>query len=255
VNSRSHIVYAAYALLVASVGVVRPAWCTSGEGLLQQLRKQIDVQRNILRQEDLASAGDTTKKDSLAIRNDQDIECNSTTMANYQANRDEPTAPRLDKYIYNATYTRVRLLQSQGSCTYLERPIDRPLTIGEAHDLEVAEHLEFPPYTPSAKDLQIAEDGFFTLRQKSQELRVPMSQSRLGEIESDVGHLSNCSNETLADVSRELSARIENNEIILGVNWAARARSVASPIQPARRSRSRQPRNRSPRRCCSRRPP
>ena len=195
------------------------AWCTSGEVLLQELRQQVDMQRQKMSPEDLQGTGDTIGRDP-ADPGDV-IECTPAAIAAFHAyGGNHAIEHKWSSYLYNATYTRVTLSIGTKYCVYLTRPVQRGLMVPEARDLYVADHLDFPRYNPPASDLQIAEDQFLSLRDEARAKRDSMPQQQRDAIEADLDHDVECTDKELSDAGYwHQAAPAGINEDIDSVNY------------------------------------
>jgi hypothetical protein len=202
------------------------ACATSGELLFEQLRQQVDRQRQEGSEDFLHWSGETAKGFMPSPR-DALIECTPEALSRVRAN--DPALERFEGYYYNATYSWVTIPiegRKYTVCVYLTRPIKRSLTAEEAHDLVVvAGHLEFPQYNPPASDLQIAEEKFQTLRSKARAARAAMTPAQRAKIQEQLDGLVECSDKELLDggIWRELGpgGDVEDIDSVSYVwNWA-----------------------------------
>ena len=209
------------ALAVAPIN----AFATSGELLFEQLRQQVDRQRQE-GSEDFREWSGETEKGFVPSPRDSMIECTPDAINRLRA--DDPTLERRDEFHYNATYSLVTIPiegRKYTVCVYLTRPINRSLTAEEEHDLMVASHLEFPQYNPPAGDLQIAEEKFQTLRAKARAARAAMTPAQRAKIQEQVDGLVECFDKELLDsgIWRELGpgGDVEDIDSVSYVwNWA-----------------------------------
>jgi hypothetical protein len=126
------------ALALVFIGVPAAGWCTPGEVLLKELREQIDAQRQAGTMDELAVRIDSAWKTPSDY-----VECTPQAIAEFR-HSNKNGADSHGNYIYNATYSYLTIPVGTKRCVYLTRPMARALTLGEARDLSIAGHLEYP---------------------------------------------------------------------------------------------------------------
>ena len=191
--------FCATIILFGALAAIPPyAGAASGEMLFEQLRQQVDRQRQEGSDDFLHWSGEQGKGYALVVGGNI-IECTPDAINRLRAN--DKTLEISNSYIYNATYSQVTIpIDGKGKvCIFLTRPIYRSLTVEEEHDLIVADHLEFPPYHPTAGDLQIAEEEFQTLRTKARAVRAAMTRDQRSKIQEQIDGLVACSDKELVD--------------------------------------------------------
>lgn len=199
--------------VAASLGASSPGLCASGESLLQELRQQVEVQRHDMSAEDLRFAGDAIGRDPA---NPGDVvECTAKAVAAFRAGEPKSFNERWDAYFYNAEYARATLPVGQKYCVYLIRPVERGLTVAEARDLFVAEHMEFPRYVPSTADQQAGEEQFAGLRKQAIRVRESMASEKRSAVDRVVEHVVECSADELEanGTWREHGRQIQHDDI------------------------------------------
>jgi hypothetical protein len=195
--------------------------CTSGEVLLQGLRDQVDIQRHMMSPEELDRANGSLGRNPRDIGNGALVECSSESLAAFREAGGLRPADESKAFIYNAAYTQVRLPVGHDFCVYIKQPVDRPLSVDEARDLYVAEHVDFPDYDPPAADLQLGEEEFRSLRDKARE-RESIDESRRQAVERVSAYVVQCHEEELglkAKGGLRRRSEGENQEDIDSVNY------------------------------------